>query len=145
MSKHKFMIYFLTTTLVLPTFTTSIAHAEDTNEDAKMKSSSTQEEQIDHNEYVNDNNINEASQPDDTQSDNTFSEAPTKEDSKNKIKRENLSHQIRHQRRKMMTTQAYLAVIKSVIKIQITLTVHPFLQSLTQLILVVYLLLTFKS
>ena len=28
-----------------------------------------------------------------------------------------------------MTTQAYLAVIKSVIKIQITLTVHPFLQS----------------
>lgn len=89
MSKHKFMIYFLTTTLVLPTFTTSIAHAEDTNEDAKMKSSSTQEEQTDHNEYVNDNNINEASQPDDTQSDNTFSEAPTKEDSKNKIKREN--------------------------------------------------------
>lgn len=88
MSKHKFMIYFLTTTLVLPTFTTSIAHAEDTNEDAKMKSSSTQEEQTDHNEDVNDNNTNEPSQPDDTQSDNTSSEAPTKEDSKNKIKRE---------------------------------------------------------
>ena len=50
------MIYFLTTTLVLPTFTTSIAHAEDTNED-KMKSSSTQEEQTNHNEDVNDNNI----------------------------------------------------------------------------------------
>ena len=66
MSKHKFMIYFLTTTLVLPTFTTSIAHAEDTNEDDKMKSSSTQEEQTNHNEDVNDNNINEASQPDDT-------------------------------------------------------------------------------
>ena len=110
----------------MPTFTTSIAHAEDTNEDDKMKSSSTQEEQTNHNEDVNDNNTNEASQPDDTQSDNTSSEAPTKEDSKNKIKRESLSHQIRHQRRKMMTTQAYLAVIKSVIKIQITLTVHPF-------------------
>lgn len=52
MSKHKFMIYFLTTTLVLPTFTTSIAHAEDTNEDDKMKSSSTQEEQTNHNEDV---------------------------------------------------------------------------------------------
>ena len=53
----------------MPTFTTSIAHAEDTNEDDKMKSSSTQEEQTNHNEDVNDNNTNEASQPDDTQSD----------------------------------------------------------------------------
>ena len=73
----------------MPTFTTSIAHAEDTNEDAKMKSSSTQEEQTDHNEYVNDNNINEDLNQTILSPITHFLEAPTKEDSKNKIKREN--------------------------------------------------------
>ncbi|GGG98694.1 amidase domain-containing protein [Staphylococcus pragensis] len=39
MSKQKLMVYLLTTTLVFPTFTTSLAHAEDTTDESEASSS----------------------------------------------------------------------------------------------------------
>ncbi|PNZ69703.1 amidase domain-containing protein [Staphylococcus croceilyticus] len=39
MSKQKLIVYLLTTTLVFPTFTTSLAHAEDTTDESKASSS----------------------------------------------------------------------------------------------------------
>lgn len=42
MSKQKLMVYLLTTTLVFPTFTTSLAHAEDTTDESEASSSRAQ-------------------------------------------------------------------------------------------------------
>lgn len=82
MSKHKFIIYFLTTTLVLPTFTTSIAHAEDTQANAKTQASTTSKEATYDTEDVDDNHTNETSESNSKQSDRPSSETPTKEASK---------------------------------------------------------------
>ncbi|MCJ1667140.1 amidase domain-containing protein [Staphylococcus sp. NRL 19/737] len=41
MSKQKLIVYLLTTTLVFPTFTSSLAHAEDTTDESKAEASRT--------------------------------------------------------------------------------------------------------
>ena len=43
MSKQKFMIYLLTTTLVLPTFTSSVAQAEETTKQTKTSESNNED------------------------------------------------------------------------------------------------------
>ena len=43
MSKQKFMIYLLTTTLVLPTFTSSVAQAEENTKETKTSESNNED------------------------------------------------------------------------------------------------------
>ncbi|UDI77309.1 amidase domain-containing protein [Staphylococcus taiwanensis] len=88
MSKHRLMIYFLTTTLVLPTFSSSIAHADDDNAGAKSKASTSQSKDDttssnDNNDDVDNTNSEETSDSHSKDTDTATSEEPSKETKSN--------------------------------------------------------------